>query len=71
MKSEPILKLLEKAMEDCKDRRGWDLARTYIWDPQPGFGRLARPFFEPRMAQVLCEELAEALERPLWHHEEL
>lgn len=38
MKSEPILKLLEKAMEECRDRRGWDLARTYIYDPQPGFG---------------------------------
>ncbi|CAK9026991.1 Hypothetical protein (Fragment) [Durusdinium trenchii] len=38
MKSEPILKLIQKAMDEVKEKRGWDLARTYLWDPQPGFG---------------------------------
>lgn len=39
MKSEPILKLIQKAIDDCKDRRGWDLARTYITEACPGRGK--------------------------------
>ncbi|CAJ1411257.1 unnamed protein product [Effrenium voratum] len=42
MKSEVILKLLEKAMEECRDRRGWDLGRTYVVDPQPGRGHYVK-----------------------------
>mmetsp|Transcript_3169 Transcript_3169/g.10243 ORF Transcript_3169/g.10243 Transcript_3169/m.10243 type:complete len:308 (+) Transcript_3169:53-976(+) len=32
MKSEPILKLLKKGLEECRDKHGWDLSRTYIFD---------------------------------------
>ncbi|CAE7220473.1 rplV [Symbiodinium sp. CCMP2592] len=39
MKSEPILNLIQKAIDDCKNKRGWDLARTYIIEACPGRGQ--------------------------------
>lgn len=38
MKSEPILKLLRKAMKDCGEKRRMDLARVYVFDAQPQRG---------------------------------
>eukprot|EP00931_Biecheleriopsis_adriatica_P079828 TRINITY_DN53177_c0_g1_i1.p1 TRINITY_DN53177_c0_g1~~TRINITY_DN53177_c0_g1_i1.p1 ORF type:complete len:303 (+),score=52.68 TRINITY_DN53177_c0_g1_i1:85-993(+) len=38
MKSEPILKLLKKAMKECSEKRRMDLARVYVFDAQPQRG---------------------------------
>ncbi|CAK0879648.1 unnamed protein product [Prorocentrum cordatum] len=38
MQSEPILKTLKRAVEECRERHKWDIARTYIFDAQPQRG---------------------------------
>lgn len=38
MKSEPVLKLLRKALQECIEKHSWDPARIYVFDAQPQRG---------------------------------
>merc|ERR1719506_2935693 len=38
LKSEPILKLLQRAVQECIQKHNMDIARVYIFDAQPQRG---------------------------------